>query len=207
MTSRVHLVLAAACLATSATALLIATPHAAAYPRPSAVPQRWALEFAPGELRLHVDDADGRAYWFFTFTVTNRTGQDQIFAPEFTLYADSGAILPSGRDVPTRVEQELLELLGNDLMETQNQIVGEIRQGPGNARDGLVVWPAESLEVNEMSLFIAGISGDTAAVIPPGGDRPVILRKTLQRDYLVPGNALARRRLAADLVAERWIFR
>jgi hypothetical protein len=202
-----HHCLASIGLVLAASALLAAPWSAHAYPRPSAVPQRWALEFAPGELRLHVDDLDGRAYWFFSFTVTNRTGQDQLFAPEFTLYTDGGEILPSGRDVPTRVEQEILELLGNEFMETQNQVIGELRQGPGNARDGLVVWPANDLEVNEISLFIAGISGDTAAVIPPGGDRPVILRKTLQRDYLVPGNALGRRRLAADLVAERWIFR
>lgn len=178
-----------------------------AAPKPSAVPQRWALDFEPGELRLFTDEREGRVYWYFTYKVTNKTDQDQIYAPEFTLLTDNGDILVSGRNVQPRVEQDLLDLLANDLMESQNQVIGEIRQGPGQAREGLVVWPVTDLDVTDITMFIAGLSGDTAAVRLPGTDKEVILRKTLQRDYLVPGNAYARRREPAELVGESWIFR
>lgn len=178
-----------------------------AAPKPAAVPQRWALDFEPGELRLYTDEREGRVYWYFTYKVTNGTDQDQIYAPEFTLLSDNGDILVSGRNVQPRVEQDLLELLANDLLESQNQVIGEIRQGPGQAREGLVVWPATDLDVTDISMFIAGLSGDTAAVRLPGTDKEVILRKTLQRDYLVPGSAYARRREPAELVGESWIFR
>jgi hypothetical protein len=179
----------------------------AAYPKPLAVPQRWALEFEPGELRLYVDETDGHVFWFFTYKVTNRTEQDQTFAPELTLFTDGGEVLVAGRDVPTRVEQQLLDLMSNELLETQNQIIGDIRQGVGHAREGLAVWPATALDANELTLFIAGLSGDTAAVRLPGTNREVVLRKTLQRSYLVPGNAMARRTMPAEFVGETWIFR
>src|SRR5262245_55330533 len=73
----------------------------AAAPKPAAVPQRWALDFQPGELRLFTDGRDGRVYWFFTYKVTNSTDQDLIYAPEFTLLTENGDILVSGRDVPS----------------------------------------------------------------------------------------------------------
>lgn len=179
---------------------------AAGYPKPSAVPIRWELKFEPGDLRLYVDDLDGRVYWYFTYKVINNTGQDQTWAPEFTLYTDDGRIAVSGRDVPAWVTQDLLQLLGNEYLVQQNEAIGEILQGPNHAIEGLVVWPALDMEVTEISLFIAGISGDTATITAPGGEK-IVLRKTKQRDYLVPGNILARVREPAGLVEERWIFR
>ena len=76
-----------------------------------------------------------------------------------------------------------------------------------NAKDGLVIWPAASTHVNEMSLFISGISGETARVTNPATGENIILRKTLQRDYLVRGDALARGSRPAELVAQQWVLR
>jgi hypothetical protein len=61
--------------------------------------------------------------------------------------------------------------------------------------------------VNEVSMFIAGTSGETASVVNPvTGDR-VLLRKTLQRDYLIPGEAAARGATPIDLVSQHWVMR
>lgn len=187
--------------------LLILGGAAGAYPKPSAVITRWQLDFEPGPLRLYVDPVDDQVYWYFTYVVTNETGRDQIWAPSFVLYTDVGEILAAGAGVPTRVEQSIRNLLGNPLLETQTEVIGEILQGKEHARDGLVVWPARDTSVNELSLFIGGVSGETARVVNPITSEQLILRKTLQRDYLIPGNALALGDDPVDLVDQRWVMR
>jgi hypothetical protein len=187
--------------------LLVVAGTALAYPKPASVPYRWELDFEPGKLRMYTDPMDGRMYWYFTYKVTNRTGSDQLWAPGFVLYTDTGEILESGRGVPTRVTESLIRLLGNDLLEVQNEIIGDIFQGPEYAKDGIVVWPAARTDVNEMALFAAGISGETARVRNPLTDEEVILRKTLQRDYLIRGDATARGSEPIELVDQSWVLR
>ena len=194
-------------LALTAAVLLSTVCLAWGYPKPAAVPYKWELTFEPGDLRLYVDPTSKQSFWFFTYTVTNRTGKDQQWVPKLTLFTDDGGILEAGRDVPTRVTEELLELLGNEFLQDQNEVLGDIFQGRENAKEGLVVWPANNLKVNELSLFVAGVSGETARVKNPITSEEVILRKTLQRDYLIPGNAPARGTKPIDLVSESWILR
>lgn len=191
----------------AALAALVLACGAGAFPEPATVPYRWELRFTPGPFRLYTDPIDNVSYWYFTYTVTNLTGQDQIWAPSFVLYTDVGEILPSGRGVPTRAEESIRDLLGNPLLETQQEVIGDIFQGRENERDALVVWPARNTNVNEISMFIGGLSGETAGVVHPVTGGMTILRKTLERDYLIPGSALARGSKPIELVADRWIFR
>lgn len=178
------------------------------YPKPAPVPFRWELEFEPGQLRLYKDSNGGEgSFWYFTYTVTNRTGADQLWAPKFVLFTDAGEIIESGRGVPTKITEDILAMLGNELLEDQNEAIGDIMQGRENAKEGLVIWPARNLEVNELSMFIAGISGETARVKNPVNGQEIILRKTLQRDYLVPGNAADRGSKPVDLVQQTWVLR
>lgn len=199
------LLLAAAVAVVPAFGLL--TASADAQPRPSAVPSRWELRFEPGPLRLHVDPVDGQTYLFFTYTITNLTGRDQVWAPTLVLFTDRGEIAESGKDVPSRVEERLRELLGNPLLETRNEIIGDIRQGREHARDGLAVWKVDDIRMNEVSLFVSGISGETARIQDPLTGEDIILRKTLQRDYLAPGDLLARGDEPIPFVRERWVMR
>lgn len=178
-----------------------------AYPKPAAVPYRWELNFDPGPLRLYVDSIDGRTYWYFTYSVTNGTGEDQIWAPALVLFTDVGEILPAGRGVTARVEESIRDLLGNPLLETQNEVIGDILQGKEHARDGLAVWPADRVDVNEVSMFVSGLSGETARIRNPVTLEELILRKTLQRDYLIPGEASALGSRPIGLVSQRWILR
>ena len=130
-----------------------------------------------------------------------------MWAPRFTLFTDAGEIMISGRDVQSRVTEDLLELLGNELLESQNESIGDLLQGSEHARDGLVVWPARDTSVNEMKMFVRGLSGESARIKNPATAEEVVLYKTLQRDYLVPGDALARGNDPIGLVSERWILR
>ena len=87
------------------------------------------------------------------------------------------------------------------------QVIGEIYHGAEHAKSGLVVWPAGSVEVNQLAMFVAGISGETAAVINPITAEEIVLRKTLRRDYLIPGEALPRGSEPAGQVSESWVMR
>ncbi len=180
---------------------------AAGYPKPATVPYRWQLDFDAGDLRLYVDQESSDAYWHFTYQVTNRTSKDQVWAPRFTLFTDAGEIMISGREVPSRVTEDLLELLGNELLESQHEAIGDLLQGPEHAREGLVVWPARDTSVNELKMFVRGLSGESARIKNPATAQELVLYKTLQRDYLVPGDALARGNDPIGLVSERWILR
>ncbi len=192
---------------TAVVLLLCLAGSVLAYPKPAPVPYRWELDFQPGDLRLYLDRASGDTYWYFTYKVINLTGRDQIWTPTIVLFTDHGHILKSGRGVPSRVTNDLMALMGNQFLERQNEIIGEIRQGKEYAKEGLVVWPADDVTVNEISLFVAGISGETARVINPQTGEEYILRKTLQQNYLVRGDALSRGSLPAELVDSRWILR
>jgi len=178
-----------------------------AYPRPAFAPFRWELRFEPGDLRMYYDRTEGKAYWYFSYLVTNLTGADQMWAPSMVLFTDAGEILDSGQGVPSQVTEDIRTFLGNALLETQDRIIGDIRQGKAHAREGLAVWPVGSLDVNEISLFIGGISGETARIAHPTSGEAVIMRKTLKRNYLIRGMAAARTADPAELVSEEWVMR
>ncbi len=194
-------------VAAAAVAVIVVVGSALAYPRPDPVPPRWELEFRTGELRLYVDRVSKQAYWHLTYEVTNRTGREQVWAPTLVLFTDDGEIIASGRGVSTRVTNDIRDLLGNELLENQNEIIGEILHGREHAKEGLVVWPARTLQINELSMFIAGASGETASVRNPVSGKPVLLRKSLQRDYLIPGDALSRGSKPVGLVGQLWVMR
>jgi hypothetical protein len=180
---------------------------AAAFPKPNPVPTRWELDFEPGALRLYVDRAEGRPYWYFTYKVVNNTGRDRIWAPALTLFTDRGEILRSGEGVPASVTRTVMDLLRNEFLEQQNAIIGEIFQGEEHALEGVVLWPAEDTTVTEMSLFISGISGETVQIQNPVSGDAVILQKTLKRDYLVPGDPVARGSTPVQFVGQEWVMR
>ena len=181
-----------------ACALLIATAMAMVVgittaPAPASAPVSassldWQLDLAPGDLRLYVDPVDGRRYWYFTYTVTNQTERDLVFAPRIELFMDSGEVLRSGRGVPSRVIGQLKKLLGNPLLEDQNRIIGNLRVGKENARTGIAVWPAEDQDITEVTLFFQGLSSDRKVVKHPKTDQPVSLYRTLRREYVVAGD-------------------
>ncbi|MFO0875390.1 MAG: hypothetical protein U0575_15675 [Phycisphaerales bacterium] len=182
-------------------------PVAVAAPAAQSAFSRWTLDFKPGDLRLYVDPTTKKAYWYMTYRVVNRTGDDRMWAPRFDLLSDDGQIQRSGRDVPSSVSRDLLKLLGNSLLEDQNQVIGQLLQGIEHAKDGLVVWPATSPNVTELSVFVSGLSGETQPVKNPVTGETVVLSKTLCRDYATHGNAPLQPGVPVELRDERWVWR
>ena len=131
------------CLLLASACLLLATT-VLAVPKPNAVPSRPELTYTPGPLRIFRSNEDGLWYWYMTYIVENSTGVDQIWVPSMVLYTDQGEILQSGDGVSSVVTDEILTYVGDPFLEPQYGIIGEIKQGLGNARTGLTVWPART---------------------------------------------------------------
>jgi len=182
------------------------TTSLAQAPVPSSVPPRWELDYkVTNDLRLII--IDDQYYWFMTILVTNKTGEDQRFVPSAVLYTDAGDITSESDQVDYAISKKLLELIGNPLLETTTQIIGTIRQEKENARECLLVWKAGNLDIDEVSVFINGMSSETQIAVNPFTGEERIVRKTAHLHYKVPGDPTARIQKPAFRNETNWIMR
>lgn len=165
------------------------------------------LDFTPSELRLWKDPETGNHFWYFTYEVVNNTGKDQRFAPRIDLVIDDGRIVRQGDGVPTRVNRELKEFLGDPLLEDQFEILGMVLQGKSHAKSGLVVFRADDLNPTELTVMVQGLSKETEKRPNPKTGETVTLRKTARIDYLVAGDPRPSGTETHPVVSREWIFR
>ncbi len=219
MSSRVLRVVRAGASSLAAMAsLVVATsslaPSAWAAPEPSPLPKRWQLELKCSPVRLAlVKGADGqdRPFFFMTYTVTNLSSSDLLFAPQFELSTDAGDVVRSGRDVPFAVTREIMARLNNPVLEDQIGIVGTLLRGEENAKEGVVIWAAPTVQLAELTVYAAGFSGETATVKVPnpetGQEEQKVLRKTLAMKYRAQGDMIAKDPGPLEPFDTRWIMR
>ena len=165
------------------------------------------LDFTESELRLWKDPETGNHFWYFTYEVVNNTGQDQRFAPRIELLVDDGRIVRQGDGVPTRVNRDLKEFLGDALLEDQFEILGMVLQGKTHAKSGLVVFRADDLVPTELAVMVQGLSKETEKRQNPKTGETVTLRKTARIDYLVAGDPRPSGTQTYPVVSRGWIFR
>jgi hypothetical protein len=181
-------------------------------PEPDPVPRRWQLDAVVGPLRLFQMEVAGegvKSFLYMTYKVTNSSGQDLLFAPSFELAAGPGVPTKAGRGVPAEVTKALLDKSQNPLLQDQIAIIGQLLQGPENAKEGLVVFALDGLNPKRLTVYAAGFSGETATVVPPGGTEKdkVLLRKSLALQYTVTGELLGRGDVPLNLAERRWVMR
>lgn len=208
---------------------VLAFVHATAWtaPKPSEVQVAWQLEIdykAPQAIQVQIPgESQCRTYWYMRYTITNRTGAERFFVPQFVLYTDTGKVYPAGKDVPTAVFATIKELHNDPLMRTMTGMAGQILQGDDNAKEGVVIWPDFDPQAGQVDIFISGLSGETAEVELPNPvmvqeidvrgqtkeveKKTVVLRKTLSLRYAVPGEAAARLRSPVKLLKQEWVMR
>ena len=165
--------------------------HSLAYPEPAIVPKAWQFDVTfstPQPISFKTPDGRVRWFWYVTYTVTNNTDRERLFIPDITIATDEGDIMPAGRGVPPGVFEATKARLQNKLLESPVQVVGKLLRGPDNAKDSLAIWPATEHDIDAMSIFIAGLSGETTVVNNPVTDDPVLMTKTLMVDVALPGN-------------------
>lgn len=189
---------------------LEAMPVASAAPQPSPIPRRWELRVEVSPLRVanvEVANIGPRPFYYLTFKATNLSGQDLYLSPMFELATDQGDVIRSARDVPGEVYSTLLGRIQNAFLVSEVDVQGTIGQGADQAREGLVVWPADDLTVDEVAVYAAGFSGETQTVVRPDNGETVVLRKTLVLRHVVPGEIDPSISPALDRTEQRWILR
>ena len=186
-----------------------------AYPEPALVTKAWEFKFTFDHPRaIAVKNLDGRFewYWFVTYRVVNNTGQERLFIPDIAIATDQGDILQAGQKVSTAVFEAIKARVGNRLLESPTDIVGQILQGDDNAKDGVAIWPATTHNVDRVNLFVAGLSGETANVSVPDAKDPakkvdVLVTKTLMIMYDFPGAPLKPQDQPVVFKGKEWIMR
>jgi len=188
MLSPARFLLSLTCLAL----LLVAVaPSWAEFPKPSPYPKSWELDFEHGiPKRVVVQPENSKvpqAYWYLVYSVTNDTDQEQLFLPAFELLTEDGRIIRNDINIPRSVFEAIKKREGARYMEPAALVGGQLRLGPDQAKDGVAIWPEPAAEMGQFSIFISGLSGEAVTVQGPD-KKPVILRKTLQLNYLIRGD-------------------
>lgn len=157
---------------------------------------------------VQVTDAEsGQPFWVFSYVVANKTGKPQRFAPRFELVTGEGLIQSAGSEVPPAAQRRLQRAMGKLEAADQFQIMGEVLEGEANAREGFAIFSARSGDIKELTLFIAGLSRAQDTVTDPATGTKTVLRRTLRREYSIPGMVDPRVQTEAPLVSETWVMR
>jgi len=198
-------------------------------PKPTVVPLHWEFNIELDQLRsiLVVLPEKGtdkeQLFWYLRYTVTNNSGEEHIFVPEFVLYAGTGQLIRAGRRAPTSVFYRIKKLHNDPMLKTQTSMTRKLLCGQDNARSGVAVWPDFDAAAGSVDIFITGLSGETKAIDLPkpiqvvetdwqGNKKTVtktrlILAKTLHLQYAVPGEKAARKDVVPKLLKRQWVMR
>lgn len=196
-------------------------------PKPSPVPVQWELDIdvrKPQPIKVLLPgEARPKLFWYMTYTVSNHTGAEQVFVPEFVLYTDNGQILRAGQGVPMAVFDAVRKGVNDPHLRDTVGVAGKLLQGDDNAKTGVAVWPDFDPQAGGFDVFIGGLSGETAEVKLPepieveqrdikGNVKKVtkdklILSKTLDLKYGIPGEAADRIHVTPTLTGKDWVMR
>lgn len=199
-------------LALTTCAICLAEP-----PKPSPYPVSWDFKFTHGPLRRVMVDVAGQgrqAFWYMTYQVTNDTDQERIFLPVFEMMLKDGKILRSDKNIPAVVFDVIKSREKIKFLEPYPAIAGELRLGEDQARDGVAIWPEVMTEMGNFSVFASNLSGEAVVFKDSKGEpvkdsegKPVILRKTLQINYLVRGDELYPGQDRVEELGQEWVMR
>lgn len=209
------------------TAVLMTVVLADPAPKPSIVPTSWELDFdyeVPRPITMILTgEKKSRTFWYMIYTITNRSGADRIFVPEFVLYTDTGMVYRAGERIPAEVFLKIQKRHSNPLLKSLAEITGTVLQGEDNARHSVAIWQDFDHKARGFDIFAAGLSGEVVKIKLPkpvvvtikdrtGKIRKVtktetILSKTLHLNYSLPGIAAARKNTPPGFRGKRWVMR
>ena len=183
---------------------------AQAYPKPGLIHKSWVFNYSSDKPRfILVKDRQGKAHWYcyITYKVINNTDEERMLIPEFTLASDKGDIFLSGKNVPYRVYAAIQKRVNNRLMISPVQVIGKILRGPDFAQESVAIWPMPKHDIDEINVFISGLSGETKAIKHPLTRKPVIMSRTLMQTFKIPGTVTNYAKQKVVELPSRWIMR
>ena len=175
------------------------TIAATEFPKPSPYPITWELKFEHAIPKRIVVETPGSklpiAYWYLTYTVTNKTDKEQVFLPYFEMVTRTGKVIRSDNNIAQKVFDEIKRREANQFLQPFTKIGGELRLGEDEARDGVAIWAEPDPRMGNFSIFVGDLSGeavqlsdDKSGPMKDADGKPIILRKTLQLNYLIRGD-------------------
>lgn len=189
-----------------------APAHAAKYPEPSLYPIAWQLDFKHGTPKRIV--VGTTPYWYMTYTVSNNSGEEQVWRPDFQMLTNNGKVIKSDRDISAEVFDRIKSAEGNRFLQASWKVAGPIRQGAGQAKDGVAIWQEPQPRMGDFRIFAGGLSGEFAILKDEQGKEvlgpdklPVMLRKTLELSYAVYGDEFYPGRSDVHSTGEKWVMR
>lgn len=211
----------AALLLAGMTLLPISAPFASgkSFPEPSLVPDKayWTLDFKhalPKRIAVAIPGKSPEAFWYLTYTVTNNTGREVEFAPQFEMVTNDGKIHPSDRNIPLVVFQAIKRREGNTLLLPAARIAGPLHQGEDQAKDGVAIWPEPMARMGEFNIFAGGLSNEFVDLTDDAGKpmkdadgHPIILRKTLELTFVIWGDELKPGLDEVHAKPQHWVMR
>lgn len=207
-----------AIVSAAAVAGLVTGPSVAfAYPKPSLYPVSWEIDFQYETPRRIVVETPGgglpKAYWYLTYVATNKTDREQIFLPKFEMVTRDGRVFRSDLEASPAVFQAIARRERSRPLQPTLKLQGQILVGEDHAKYGVAIWQEPSPEQGSFSIFVGGLSGETAALTDDAGKpltnadgSPIVLRKTRQLDFTVRGDEL----YAGDPIlktGDSWVMR
>jgi hypothetical protein len=202
------------------TCILVVSISLAA-PEPAIVqsPNQWTIDTEythPQQIILH-NTANNKpiVFWYTIITLTNKTSDDVSFYPKCDLMTDNLQIIPEGKNVTPAVFQEIKQRHKSryPFLESLSKTDNKLLQGEDNTKDIALIWPDFNEQVKNITLFITGLSNETAVVNhpiakdPTGQPAKVFLRKTLELKYTLKGDFSSRYGMSVDFKGKRWIMR
>jgi len=200
---------------------VIAISAAFAAPEPAIVPKSsdWNLQVQfehPRQIMVRTGrDAQLSRYWYIFLTITNNAGREVNFYSKCELMTDSFQIIPAGKDVSPAVFEKIKKLHHRryPFLQWLRESEPKILQGQDNTRDIAVIWPDFDAKAHQISLFVSGLSNETAVIEHPIAKRPdgrplkVYLRKTLQLNYTVRSDVAFRSDADLHFKGKHWVMR
>jgi hypothetical protein len=170
----------------------------AEHPKPSVYPISWELRFEHGKAKRIVVDVPGtgkQAFWYMTYEVTNTTDTEQTFLPQFEMLTRDGRVIRSDKNISPAVIDAIRARERKQELQSALQIAGPLRAGEDQAKEGVAIWPEPDPRMGTFTIFVTGLSGEIAQLKDDNGQpvkdkdgQPIILRKTLEATYQVPGD-------------------
>jgi hypothetical protein len=203
-------------------------------PEPAPHSISWEFDFRYLDLRRIDIQLGGRteAYWYMPYTVINTSPDTQRFFPQFEIVTETLHVALADVGIPRAVYDAIRERhrITHKYLAHPTKAIGPLRSGADNAIESVAVWRAEDLNVNEFTLYIAGLSGESRLVPNPAYDpaapqtktvagptgrqqeitvnpRTFTLRKTLAISYTLPGSPAARGWTEPQPNQVSWIMR
>lgn len=202
--------------------LLVISTLTMAYPSPAVVQKidQWTLDVVysqPEQITVKLNDkSEPTRFWYIILTVTNNSTVESVeFFPLCRLVTDTFQTIPADQDVPNSVFEVIKHKHQGSypFLESLDFKDHRIFHGDDNARDFVIIWPDFEPKAKEVSLFIGGLSNETAVIEHPalkdenGNPKKIFLQKTLQLKYSIAGDPKLRANTAMKEIEQDWVMR